>query len=473
VSLSLIIVCIILAVGLGFLAGFIFISAKTKSKDQLIMELQTQTQSTEKLVNEFRQQLSSKDEMLEKIRKENSNIEQAKTTAETRLQEAEKNIESQKKLLEKAEDKLTTTFQALSGESLKSNNKAFIELAKETLESVLSKAKGEFGEKEESIKNIVGSLGEALRRYEQQVTALEQKRASDYGSLDNQIKSLFTANQQLQKETGNLVTALRRPEVKGRWGEVTLRRVVELSGMSEYCDFTEQVSVATDDGRLRPDMVVHLPAKREIVVDSKVSLDAYIDATTITDEDQKKNLINKHAQHVRNHMKALTNKKYWDQFEQTPEFVVMFIPGESFLSAALSVDTTLIEDGMENRVIIATPTTLIALLRAVAFGWRQEQIAKHAQEIANIGKEIYDRFEPFLGHINKTGNYMSQATVSFNKMIMSLERRVLVSVRKFKELGATGDKELPEVQPIEQIPMKTQPKDDEQEKQEEGTDDEA
>lgn len=455
-DIQLIIICIALSVGLGFLAGFVFISVKTRKKDQLIMELQTQTQSTEKLVSEFRQQLSSKDEMLEKLRKENSTIEQSKTTAETRLQEAEKNIESQKKLLEKAEDKLTTTFQALSGESLKSNNKAFIELAKETLESVLSKAKGEFGEKEESIKNIVSSLGEALRRYEQQVTALEQKRASDYGSLDNQIKSLFTANQQLQKETGNLVTALRRPEVKGRWGEVTLRRVVELSGMSEYCDFTEQVSVTTDDGRLRPDMVVHLPAKREIVVDSKVSLDAYIDATTITDEDQKKVLINKHAQHVRNHMKALTNKKYWDQFEQTPEFVVMFIPGESFLSAALSVDTTLIEDGMENRVIIATPTTLIALLRAVAFGWRQEQIAKHAQEIANIGKEIYDRFEPFLGHINKTGNFLSQATVSFNKMIMSLERRVLVSVRKFKELGAAGDKELPDIQPIEQIPMKTQ-----------------
>lgn len=472
-SPAVVIISIFLAVGLGFLAGFVFVPAKTRKKDKLMMELQTQVQSTEKLVNEFRQQLSSKDDMLEKLRKENSSIEQAKTIAETRLQEAEKNIESQKKLLEKAEEKLTTTFQALSGESLKSNNKAFIELAKETLESVLSKAKGEFGEKEESIKNIVGSLGEALKRYEEQVSALEQKRASDYGSLDNQIKSLLTANQQLQRETGNLVTALRRPEVRGRWGEVTLRRVVELSGMSEYCDFTEQVSVTTEDGRLRPDMVVHLPAKREIVVDSKVSLDAFIDAAAITDEDQKKLLINKHAQHVRNHMKTLTNKKYWDQFERTPEFVVMFIPGESFLSAALSVDVTLIEDGMENRVIIATPTTLIALLRAVAFGWRQEQIAEHAQEIANIGKEIYDRFEPFLGHINKTGNYLSQATVSFNSMILSLERRVLVSVRKFKELGAAGGRELPEVQPIEQMPMKTQPKDDEQEKQGEGIGDEA
>lgn len=460
-NLLLVVGCIILAVGLGFLIGFVFILIKTRKADKLVVELQAQTQSSEKLINEFRQQLSYKDEMIEKTRRENTAIEQAKTSAETRLEEAMRNVEQQKKMLERVEEKLTTTFQALSGESLKSNNKAFIEIAKGTLETVLSQAKGEFGEKEESIKNIVGSLGEALKRYEQQVSALERKRASDYGSLDSQIKSLLSANQQLQKETGNLVTALRRPEVRGRWGEVTLRRVVELSGMSEYCDFTEQVSVATEEGRLRPDMMVHLPAKREIVVDSKVSLDAFIDAASVTDEDQSKILINKHAQHVRNHMKALTNKKYWDQFEQAPEFVVMFIPGESFLSAAVSVDHTLIEDGMENRVIIATPSTLIALLRAIAFGWRQEQVAKHAQEIANLGKEIYDRFEPFLGHINKTGNYLSQATVSFNRMIMSLEQRVMVSVRKFKELGAAGDKELPGIQPVEQVPIKTQSQENE------------
>lgn len=463
-SLPLIIVGIVLAIGLGFFIGFIFMLIKNRKRDELVVELRTQTQSSEKLINEFRQQLLHKDEMIESMRKENIGIEQAKILAEARLEGALKSVEEQRKLLEKAQEKLTTTFQALSGESLKSNNKAFIELAKGTLETVLSKARGEFGEKEESIKNIVGSLGEALKRYEKQISALEQKRASDYGSLGNQIKSLLAANQQLQKETGNLVTALRRPEVRGRWGELTLRRVVELSGMSEYCDFTEQVSVVTEDVRLRPDMIVHLPANREIVVDSKVSLNAFIDAASMTDEDQREVLINKHTQHVRNHMKALTNKKYWDQFERAPEFVVMFIPGESFLSAALSVDRTLIEDGMENQVIIATPTTLVALLRAVAFGWRQEQIAKHAQEIAKLGKEIYDRFEPFLEHVNKTGNHLSSATVSFNKMVMSLERRVMVSVRKFKELGAVGDKELMEVQPVEQIPIKTQPKEIEQDK---------
>jgi len=372
---------------------------------------------------------------------------------------SQRNTRTKENILEKAEERLSTTFRALSGDSLKSNNQAFLELAKESLEGVLNKAKGQLGEKEASIQNIVSSLDDALKRYEQHVKELENKRSSDYGSLDAQIKSLLNANQQLQKETGNLVTALRRPEVRGRWGEITLRRVVELSGMSEHCDFTEQVSVDTESGRIRPDMIVHLPAAREIVVDSKVSLDAYMDAVSSEGEDATKDLITKHAQHLRKHMKDLSSKSYWDQFSQAPEFVVMFIPGESFLSAALSVDHTLIEDGMASRVIIATPTTLIALLRAVAVGWRQEQVAKHAQEIASLGKEIYDRFQPFLTHINKTGDSLAQATDSFNKMVRSLEQRVMVSVKKFKDYGAAGDKELPEIKPVEQIPVKSQDSD--------------
>lgn len=455
-NILIFVISIILAISSGLLLGWIFFQAKSRAKANDVTGLQAQIQSADKVAEELRQQIVQRDTLIEKIRGELVLAQQAKTSAETKLEETLKSVEEQKKILERAETKLTTTFQALSGESLKSNNTAFIELAKSTLETVLSNAQGQLGKKEESIKSIVSSLDEALKRYQQQISDLEKKRASDYGSLESQINALLLANQQLQKETGNLVTALRRPEVRGRWGELTLKRVVELSGMSEHCDFNEQVSVDTDDGRLRPDMIVHLPTKREIVVDSKVSLDAYIDAVSVSNNEQRKILIEKHGQQVRKHMKVLSNKSYWDQLPATPEFVVMFIPGESFLSAALSVDPTLIEDGMESRVIIATPTTLIALLRAVAFGWRQEQIAKNAQEIANIGKEIYDRFQPFLEHINKTGNYLSQATVSFNKMVMSLERRVMVSVRKFKDLGAAGDKELPDIQPIEQIPMQQQ-----------------
>lgn len=440
---------------LGMFLGWALSQLRRRSNEQAVLKLQAQAQTSENLLAELRQQLGQKEKTEEALRDSLASTQQAKTVAETKLQEALKNVAEQKELLDRAQEKLTTTFQALSGESLKSNNRAFIELAKETLETVLSKARGEFGEREESIKNIVGSLGEALKRYESQVNELETKRASDYGSLEAQIKSLLTTNQQLQRETGNLVSALRRPEIRGRWGEVTLKRVVELAGMSEHCDFSEQVSVSIEDGRVRPDMIVHLPASREIVVDSKVSLDAYMDAITAEGEEGK-GFITKHAQQLRRHMLTLSGKSYWEQFSRAPEFVVMFIPGESFLSAALAVDRTLIEDGMESRVIIATPTTLIALLRAVAFGWRQERLARHTQEIASLGKEIYDRFQPFLQHINKTGDYLSQATTSFNKMVTSLERRVMVSVRRFRELGAAGDKELPEVQPIEQIPIKAQ-----------------
>lgn len=357
-----------------------------------------------------------------------------------RAKELNKNI----KFLEQSHERLATTFQALSGEALKSNNRAFLELAKESLGIVLSDTKG-----------IVKPLEDALERYECQISDLEKSRLSAYVSLESQIKSLITTQEQLQKETGNLVTALRRPEVRGRWGEITLKRVVELAGMSGHCDYAEQVSVSTDEGVLRPDMIIHLPNEREIVVDSKVSLDAYLDAVNAGNEDARKSFITKHSQQVRRHMRLLSEKNYWEQFPKAPEFVVMFIPGEAFLSAAIENDHTLIEDGIESKVIIATPTTLIALLRAIAYGWRQEEISKNAREIAALGKEIYDRFQPFLEHVNKLGLNLGQAVVSFNKMIMSLERRVMVSVRKFKELGATGDKELPEIEPIEQIPMKS------------------
>jgi len=441
----------------GCLVGWLLSYFRYRRNEDLLAELRGKTDSAENISLELRRQIEEKEKNTQELRTNLESVQRAKTIAETRLEGANKNIEEQRELLEQAQEKLTTTFQALSGESLKSNSRAFLELAKESLAVVLSEAKGEMGKKEEAIKNVVKPLEDVLKRYENQINELEKARISAYANLESQIKSLISSEQQLQKETGSLVTALKRPEVRGRWGEITLKRVVELSGMSEHCDYTEQVSVDTEEGRIRPDLIIHLPAEREIVVDSKVSLTAYLDAVAAETDEEKKEFITKHAQQVRKHMKSLSEKNYWNQFIRAPEFVVMFMPGDSFLSAALENDHTLIEDGMESKVIIATPTTLIALLRAIAYGWRQEQIAKSAREIANLGKEIYDRFQPFLEHINKIGSNLSQAVVAFNKMVMSLERRVMVSVRKFKELGAAGDKELPEIQPIEQIPMKSQP----------------
>jgi len=443
--------------GAGLSCGLVLGWFLARRNDAERAALRSKVEAFEAMMGELRRQIGEKDAALESLRRDLGGVQQAKTVAETKLEEMAKNIEAQKKLLDEAHDRLKMTFQALSGEALKSNNQAFLELAKESLGIVLSEAKGEFFEKQEAIKNIVKPLEDALQRYENQIGDLERSRITAYVSLEGQIKSLLSAEEQLKKETSSLVTALRRPEIRGRWGEVTLRRVVELAGMSQHCDYSEQVSVTTDeDERLRPDMIIHLPAEREIVVDSKVSLDAYLDAVSSDSEARRRELIARHAQQVRKHMKTLSEKNYWSQFPKAPEFVVMFMPAESFLSAALENDHALIEDGMKAKVIIATPTTLIALLRAIAYGWRQEQIAKNAQEIAQLGKEIYDRFEPFLRHVNKVRLNLSQAVFAFNRMTMSLERRVMVSVRKFKELGATGDKELSEIEPIEQIPLKPQ-----------------
>jgi len=410
----------------------------------------------DKSLKEAREQLALKDQNIEEVRGKIESLQREKTVAETRNEEAAKRIEEQKRILDEAQEKMTTTFQALSGESLKSNNKAFLELARENLEAVLKEARGDIDKKEESIKNVVKPLEDTLKRYEHQIGEMEKARASAYGNLENQIRSLMATQQSLQKETGNLVTALRRPEVRGRWGEVTLKRVAELAGMTAYCDYTEQVTINTEEGRLRPDMIVHMPAGREIVVDSKVSLDAYLEAIQAEDDELKKEYMAKHSQQVRKHMRDLSTKKYWGQFEKAPDYVVMFVPGEAFFSAAIENDPTLIEDAMQSRVFIASPTILIALLHAIAYGWRQEQIGQNAQDIANLGKELYERFQPFLEHVGKTGGSLSQAVVAFNRMVMSLERRIIVSVKKFRELGASSDKELPEVKQVEQIPMKAQ-----------------
>jgi len=359
-------------------------------------------------------------------------LNREKSIAETKVEEAYKRIDEQKKTLQEAEDKLTVVFKALSGESLKSNNRAFIELAKESFKP----------------------MEELLKRYEYEIGEMEKTRAKAYGSLEEQIKSLLGAQEYLQKETGNLVAALRRPEARGRWGEITLKRVVELSGMTEHCDYTEQVSVDTDEGRLRPDMIIHMPGEREVVVDSKVSLDAYISAVDSDKIEDKELFLTKHSREVRKHMRDLAAKSYWSQFGKAPDYVIMFLPGEAFFSAAVMKDHTLIEDGIGSKVLIASPTTLIALLRAIAYGWRQESVQKNAMEIASLGRELYDRFVPFQEHMAKTGSYLSQAVRSFNDMVKSLERRVMVSVRKFREMGVTGEGDLKDIKQVEELPLR-------------------
>lgn len=398
---------------------------------------------------ELRTQVAVKDSEVVRLRVELDAERQARTEAATRLVQATKGFEEQKALIEAMKREMTDTFNALSGEALKSSNEGFLRLATAHLGKVVAETKGGLGEHKAAMDGMIAPLTDMLKRYEEQLRLMEDKRQREYGSLTEQIRSLASTNENLQRETGNLVTALRRPEVRGRWGEMQLKKVAELSGMSEHCDFTEQVSVDSESGRLRPDMIVHLPAGREIVVDAKVSLDAYLDAVAATTDEERKLKLAKHAQQLRSHMQRLSSKDYSSQFKSSPEFVVLFVPGEVFFSAALEYDSALIEDGMRRRVIIATPTTFIALLHAVAYGWRQEEVSKNAERISELGREFYERVGMLAEYLNSLGKAVGSVNDNYNRLVGSMEARLLPTLRKFPELGA---KPIPNLDPVEKTP---------------------
>lgn len=415
-------------------------------------QLEAKAKSSEAIVGELRQQIRQRDTDIDQLRIVLDAERQAKTEALTKLEAAQKGFDEQKALIDTMKKEMTDTFNALSSAALKSSSEDFLMLASESLGKVVTDTKGRLGEHQAAMDGMIKPLYETLKRYEEQIKTMEEGRHKAYGSLEEQLRSMASTQENLQKETSNLVSALRKPQVRGRWGEMQLRRVAELSGMSIHCDFTEQQSVDTDKGKIRPDMIVHLPMDREIVVDSKVSLEAYLDTVNAATEEEKKSRMEKHAQQVRTHMNKLASKDYWSQFKQSPEFVVLFIPGESFLGAAVEVDSSLIEDGIEKRVIIATPTTFIALLRAIAYGWRQEQVTKNAQEISDLGRQLYERMVTLVQHFENVGKSLEKAIGSYNRAVGSMESRVLPSVRKFKELGVTGSEEIPVLEKVDQIP---------------------
>jgi DNA recombination protein RmuC len=376
----------------------------------------------------------------------------ARLRASRRITELETTLTHERATADQRLESLEARFAQLSQQALKGANESFLQLAKESFAQLHTQASGDLEKRQQAVENLVKPIREALEKTGEQIHAIEKERQSAYGALGKQLESLVQTQQQLQGETRNLVQALRRPEVRGQWGEMTLKRVVEMAGMVEHCDFETQVSAVGEESRLRPDMVIHMPGGRDIVVDAKTPLDAYLNAIAAADEETRRRHLEHHARKVRERVRELAAKSYWSQFRNAPDFVVLFIPQEQFLSVALEVDPSLLEEALAQKVMLATPTNLVALLRAVAYGWRQEALAENTAHIHELGTELYNRLSTFSEHLAKLGRSLEGAVGDYNRAVGSFETKLLPGARKFPEMGVTGSKSLEEPEPIEKAP---------------------
>ena len=409
-----------------------------------VSELEGRARYAEGQMDQLRQQLKQAESEITGLRKSLDDERVQAVESQARLAETARSFERQREVIEVMKTEMTDTFRSQAATALESSNRSFLELASENLGKILEQTKGKLGEHQAGMEGTIRPLQETLKRYEEQLREMEKARAEQSWNLSRQIKELSEMNEALQRETSSLSTALRKPQVSGSWGQMSLRRAAELAGMAPWCDFYEQVSVDTESGKLRPDMVVRLPNGRSIVIDAKAPVDAFLSALQAPSEEERKKAFAGYVTAVRGHMNGLGSKAYWDQFEDSPELVVMYLPGETFFSAALENDPNLIEDGSLKKVILATPTTLIALLKAVAYGWQQEQMASGAREINRLGRELYERFSVVAEHFARAGANLTKAVEAHNDAVRSIETRLMPSFRRFRDLGVSTSRELPE-----------------------------
>ncbi|MCA9471508.1 MAG: DNA recombination protein RmuC [Nitrospirales bacterium] len=440
-------------IGVGLAWGMTSARAKA-SRVIALNEKERQCAAAEARIEELRHQLTSLQTEQTATLQRWRQCEEERISAETKYQEATDSLQAQHGLLEEAKTTLSDAFRSLAAEALAGNNTGFLILAEEKFKALREENAVDLDRRQTSIEALVKPLTQLLSTYQEETKELESKRLRELSAVGEQLRQVAMAHVTLQSETSKLVNALRSPHVRGRWGEIALRKTAELAGMSPHCDFIEQATVTTTEGRLRPDMVVRLPSKREVVVDSKVPCSAFLESLESTNDHERRRALVRHATHVKQHVHQLASKEYWEQFKAAPEFVVLFIPNDSFLAAAAEQDPSLIESALSKNVVIATPTTFIALLKAIAFGWKQEQITEDAERISTLGQELSERMGVLIDHFSKVGGSLGKAVESYNAAVASFESRVLPSARKFNQLGAGSKKAIDELQSIDHVPRR-------------------